>query len=527
MTAVAPKTVIEAPAVKVRQLAELQERLRTARADSVRSRLDRYYPDPVGFARDCIAWPEGDSLTPYQAEILEAIPTRRRVAVRGPHGLGKTTTFALAVLWFALTRDAAKVDWKCVTTAGAWRQLEQYLWPEIHKWARRVRWDQLGRSPLRPGSELLTLNLRLRYGSAFAVASDQPALIEGAHADSVLYLFDESKAIPAGTFDAAEGAFSGAQPYGLPEAFGAAQSTPGAPSGRFYDIHARRPGFEDWWTRHVTADEAVDAGRISREWLEQRRRQWGADSALYANRALGQFHADDEDGVIPLAWLEAANERWTAWDRNSQPVPAGRRVLGVDVARGGGDLTAFAARQGNIILGLERHDRADTMVIAGMVAARLTPHPHSTAVVDSIGVGAGVLDRLREQGVGTLAFTASAGTARRDASGEFGYVNVRAEGWWNLREMLDPAYHPTLAIPPDDLLAGDLTSPRWRVMSGGRLQVEGKDDIRKRLGRSTDTGDAVVQACWASSAVGDGQDDTAVPYGVRPFEIGEAAVPYN
>jgi hypothetical protein len=70
------------------------------------------------------------------------------LAVRGPHGLGKTTVNAIAVLWFALTRDAAGIDWKAATTAGAWRQLEYYLWPEIHKWARRLRWDVLNRPPL-------------------------------------------------------------------------------------------------------------------------------------------------------------------------------------------------------------------------------------------------------------------------------------------------------------------------------------------------------------------------------------------
>jgi len=98
-----------------------------------------------------------------------------------------TTTVSLAVIWFALTRDAAGVDWKCPTTAGAWRQLEQYLWPEIHRWARWPALGFIGRPPFKR-QELLRLNLNLRFGSAFAVASDIPANIEGVHADAVLYV---------------------------------------------------------------------------------------------------------------------------------------------------------------------------------------------------------------------------------------------------------------------------------------------------------------------------------------------------
>jgi hypothetical protein len=87
-----------------------------------------------------------------------------------------------------------------------------------------------------------------------------------AAADAVLYVFDESKSISAGLFDAAEGAFSAARSNGLPEAFAIAQSTPGEPAGRFYEIHRRQPGLEDWWVRHVTLAEAVTAGRVASDW---------------------------------------------------------------------------------------------------------------------------------------------------------------------------------------------------------------------------------------------------------------------
>jgi len=243
-----------------------------------RTDLQAYRYDPVAFTHDCIEWPEGRALAPYQEEILGALATKHRAAARGPHGLGKTTTAAIAVLWFALTRNAAGDDWKIPTTAGARRQLTKYLWPEIHKWARRIRWEKVGRQPF-AASELLTLSLKLKCGEAFAVASNSADLIEGAHADCLLYLFDEAKAIPDTTFDAAEGAFSGAGADTGQEAFALAISTPGEPQGRFYAIHSRKPGFEDWYVRHVTLGEAVRSRRphpgseICRLRLRARRRR--------------------------------------------------------------------------------------------------------------------------------------------------------------------------------------------------------------------------------------------------------------
>jgi hypothetical protein len=475
--------------------------------DPAPSRLSRYYSDPVAFADDCIDW-RGEGLTPYQRDILAAIPREKRVSARGPHGLGKTTEAAIAVLWFALTREDAGRDWKCPTTASAWRQLEHYLWPEIHKWARRLRWDVLGREPFNERTELQTLNLKLHHGAAFAVASDVPALIEGVHADSVLYIFDEAKTIPAATFDAAEGAFSGGGSDTDAEAFGLAQSTPGEPSGRFHEIHQRRPGLEDWWVRHVTLDEAIAAGRVSKDWAEQRRAQWGEASALYANRALGEFHSADEEGVIPLAWVEAANERWRQWDedgrqwsvvwKDAEGLNQEGVILGVDVARSGPDDTVMALRFASIVDSLRRTNQETTTQTASRAMGIIRSRGGGRAVVDVIGIGAGVVDQMRDAGFEVVAFNAAEGTTQRDKTGELGFKNKRSAAWWSMRELLDPDSGQGLALPDDDLLTGDLTAPHWRVVAGGLIQVESKDDVRKRLGRSTDTGDAVIQAFWES-----------------------------
>lgn len=457
----------------------------------------RYRDKYVDFVHDCIQWKAGEGPTAYQDEILAELPLRKRVAVRGPHGLGKTGLAAWVILCFALTRDGD--DWKCPTTASAWRQLTKYLWPEIHKWSRKLRWDKIQRGPFDKRLELINLSLKLQTGEAFAVASDNHELIEGAHADTLLYLFDEAKAIPIKTFDAAEGAFSNAGEDSTGEAYALAISTPGEPVGRFYDIHAKRPGYEDWWVRHVTLDEAIEAGRISREWAEQRKKQWGESSAIYQNRVLGEFCSSDEDGVIPLSWIEAANLRWQNWKDNTLG-EVQTTHLGVDVARSGQDRTVIALRSNDVTTELRRYSKEDTMQTTGRVKGLLNGSG-ITPVVDVIGIGAGVVDRLRELKKPVVAFNASERSEAKDRSGELGFVNKRSAAWWNLRELLDPANGEFIALPPDDMLTGDLTSPHWRVMSGGKIQIESKDDIKRRIGRSTDDGDAVVMAYFSEPEI--------------------------
>lgn len=461
-----------------------------------------YRDRPDLWALECIDWREGDGPAPYQLDVLSKIMEHKRIAVRAPHGAGKTALESWVLLWFATTRDGD--DWKIPTTASAWRQLTHYLWPEVRKWARRLKWDKLGRGPFSTSNELLMLNLKLRTGEAFALASNDPSSIEGAHADHLLYLFDEAKTISGDTFDAAEGAFSG----GSTETLAVVVSTPGDPSGRFYDIHRRAPGYEDWYTRHVTLDEMIAAGRQSPAWVEQRRRQWGAGSAVYQNRVLGEFATNSEDGVIPLAWVEMANERWHEWqerekeiskpDYEGEDVPLRFVGVGVDVGLTH-DKTVFARLYGdratgpNAIAPLERYGKSDTMETAGRVKGIVDAHG-GYSVIDVTGVGSGVLHRLQEQKSKTYPFVASGKSDKHDITGELGFANRRAEAWWNAREMLAPENGHDVALPPDDTLTGDLTAPKYRVMSGGKILVESKDDLKKpdRLGRSTDDGDAVV-----------------------------------
>jgi hypothetical protein len=462
----------------------------------------QYRPDPLAFVHDCFKWPEGQSPTFYQDEIVAAVPVEKRVAAMGPHGLGKSALMAWLTIWFALTNDGD--DWKALQTASVWRQLDKFLWPEIRKWVRLLDWEKIGRGEF-TGRELFAQKLVLKTGEAFPVASNDHEKIEGAHANRMLYQFDESKAIPDNTWNAAEGAFTGGGLDGN-VAFAVACSTPGEPQGSFYRIMTKKRGYDDWWVRKVTREECIRAGRMDREWAEQRREQWGEESAVYRNRVCGEFATSDEDGVIPLPWVEAANERWYAWKDAGKP---GKFIgVGVDVAdspevspnRLGQTTkstdsvraaTVYAKRYGVAIDTLVSRRGEDPVKTAERTEA-IVKREGGYAVVDGIGVGSGTVATLRKSRIPVISFIASAKSFRRDRSGDLTFADKRSEAWWNAREMLDPRFDPVIALPPDEELTADLTSPKWEPQADGRIKVESKSQIVHRLHRSTDYGDATV-----------------------------------
>jgi hypothetical protein len=160
----------------------------------------------------------------------------------------------------------------------------------------------------------------------------------------------------------------------------------------------------------------------------------------------------------------------------------------------------LAHRDGPVIW-LEGHRKRDTMATVGMLQGL-----DGRAIIDVIGVGAGVYDRMRELHTKPLAYVGSGKTPARDRSGKFGFVNIRSAAYWHLRELLDPEYDPVLALPPDDLMISDLTTPTWSITTGvpPKYQVETKEKVVERLGRSPDRGDAIAMAFWADRHQGSG-----------------------
>lgn len=264
-------------------------------------------------------------------------------------------------------------------------------------------------------------------------------------------------------------------------------------------------------------------------------------SALFQAKVRGVFPSSTATGVIPLGWVEYAINRWHDYcdehrredgsiDYSHVPNPS-RNVVGVDVAYGGQDETAIAIRYGDMIAELHRFRHADTIETADE-ASRWLHETGSLAVVDVIGIGAGVFDTLRRYRrnnmiqATAIAFNASASTARLDAIGQFKFRNDRAAAWWRLRQLLDPSRNSRLMLPDDERMKVELTAPKYKILAGGIIQVESKDDIRKRLGRSTDSADAVIQAFWPGAS--DNVPTEAIPYGRDDARrSGDGVVYYN
>lgn len=462
-----------------------------------------YKNDRIAFVYDVMPH-LARTITPYQEEILGMLDDKKsRIAVRGPHGLGKTFLASIIVHHSILTSEE---DCKVPTTASAWRQLEKYLWPEIRKSSKHIAWPVVGRSPYDGRTEFLSLSLKLQDEDieAFALASDDHTTLEGAHAHRIVFVFDEAKTIPSGTWDAVEGAFSTESLSDTHEAIAFAISTPGDPAGRFYDIHMRRPGYEDWHVRHVTIDEAIRAGRISQSWYEARKRQWGEDSSVFQNRVLGEFADNSEEAIVPLSWVRLAHDRWREWDRQGRPTIGTRVTLGCDIARMGQDATVVAVGNLSTIQTMHIFRKLPLTSVSGnivRIASQLSAQP--VINIEMEGPGAAVYDMMRENEIKNVRpINVSNKTWKKTRDGTSGFVNIRAAMWWNLREMLDPINGDGLMLPPIDELTADLTTPRYDYTSQGNIQLESRKNIMMRLGRSPDYGTAVALAMWKATSGG-------------------------
>lgn len=208
--------------------------------------------------------------------------------------------------------------------------------------------------------------------------------------------------------------------------------------------------------------------------------------------------SDNPWQLIPTYWVELAQERWKQRDK-----PEKLSALGVDAIRGGADKATIAPRYDNYFDKLVKFDGGeiqDGPDLAAKVVKELgkrTKDEEEAKNVpiqfDIIGIGSSGYDFLIDWGANAIAVNAAAGSTMRDKTGLFKMTNVRAEMWWGMMEALDPKTGDDIALPPDSELLADLVAPTYKVVTGG-IVIEKKKDIRKRLKRSTDAGDAVIQA---------------------------------
>lgn len=215
---------------------------------------------------------------------------------------------------------------------------------------------------------------------------------------------------------------------------------------------------------------------------------------------------DDPQQLILFEWLVKAT---------TTAKIVGPRYMGVDVARFGDDYSSKAFREGNALVGMWREHGLDTQQLADQVALDIqqTATPAHNVRIDGVGLGAGVIDRLRVLKYDVKEFIGSHKAPHDEENPTLRFKNKRAWSWWHLREQLRLG---KMCIDVEDTtrLFQDLASPRYMITGDKVVEVESKDDLKKRIGRSPDEGDAVVMAWaddpndvdlgWGETGMGDG-----------------------
>lgn len=476
--------------LRLQARAELERRRRGLTAPhstspEAQARLASWQDDPVLFAREAL----GIECWSRQAELARTIALHDRVACRSGHKVAKSCTAALIAIWWSITRDQAR----SIILAPTGRQVKEIIWRELRILRAHASLSLGGELHLDPGTGWRFDGERQIIG----VSTDEAERLGGFSGPNLLFIADEASGIADEHFEAIAGNLAGGAKLVL-------LGNPTRVTGQFYRaFHQER---SQWQCLHISSEESPNVtgertipGLATTEWIEEMKAKWGRESNWYRVRVLGEFPESNEDSLIPLPWIERAVENWRRLEREGKlPEPA---LLALDVAGGTGrDAGVIAAANGLTICSLWHSTEADTMEQTGRMYQGYLRGMN--LVVDADGLGAAVVHRLRELGAIVEAYQGSEATDQRDESGELSFPNVRSASWWRARDVLDPANGYEPALPPDDGLIEDLLSARYKVMSNGKVQLESKEVIRKRLHRSPDKGDAVVMAWsqWARHA---------------------------
>lgn len=442
-------------------------------------------PPPDPFMDDPVGWVKQGGVTwSKQDEILQSVADNRYTAARSCHDVGKSFISASTIAWWIAAHPPGEAF--AVSTAPTAPQVEAILWRELNR-VHRLRdlpgYLTGGAVPSwKLGNEIVA------YGRKPA-DYDQSAF-QGIHAKYVLVVIDEACGVPQGLFEAADALATNELSRVL------AIGNPDDPASYFEKIC--RPG-SGWNVVEISAfDWLEEAERmrenddprldilepllVSRVWVEERKKRWGETSPVYISKVLGQFPEVTDDTLFTPKMIKDAHDLDLAGIDRGQ--------FGADIARFGSDKTVIMHNRGGKVRRVAELSKQDTMQTVGVIANAVRQMDGVTPViVDVIGVGSGVVDRLNEQGFQVVAFN---GAERAYDSTRF--RNRRAETYWMLREWLEEGGMIDLD-PEDDELAAQLQNMKYVVDSSGRIRIESKDDMRKRTKGKTpspDRADALV-----------------------------------
>jgi len=432
---------------------------------------------------------------PWQIELLTAYGNLiRRISVKSGHNVGKSC----AAAWCIDHHQSVEIVARAAVTAPTEKQMFNVLYPEVVKWLQRgPEWLQ-AQFTITSDRIAYTQKLKDWYVSFATARAETPEALAGVHLaeGSVLLVPDEASGIHEKVYESASGSMAGHEATTI--LFG----NPVRTSGLFFDSHTRlkwnplsgpiQPG--QWYCITVNAETSP---RVAKDFIADMARRYGRDSNQYRVRVLGEFPSTDADTVIPYEHILRAQERDITVEES---VPT---IWGVDVARFGEDATALVKRRGKLVPEVPKLWRQkDTMQVASLVHEewKATPgHLRPKVIcVDSIGIGSGVVDRLKQLGLPVRGINVSEMASFSDQ-----YANLRAELWFQTK-----AWFATMdcKIPPDDLnpggiaLGAELALPRFRFLPSGKLQIESKVEIKKRGFDSPNCADALMMTMGEDAA---------------------------
>jgi hypothetical protein len=449
--------------------------------------------DPVAFVR--MAFPWGKAGTPlehftgprkWQLEVLTELREHIRenggkvdfetfrMATSSGRGIGKSALVSWLVIWMLTTRIGSTT----IVSANSEAQLRSVTWAEITKWLSMClnsHWFEVSATRVLPAkwiAELVERDLKLgtRYWGVEGRlwSAENPDSYAGVHNFAgVMLVFDEASGIDDSIWAVASGFFT----ENTPNRFWLSFSNPRRNSGYFYEcFHNKR----DFWRNKVVDARSVEG--TDKAVYQQIIDEYGPDSAQAHVEVYGAFPNASDDQFIPSSLVMDAQTRPPQKDQTA-PI-----IVGVDPARFGADATVIAIRQGRDIIGIRRYRGDDTMEVVGRVIDIIEEFRPALVVVDEGGLGAGVVDRLKEQRYKIRGVNFGSKSSRPIMFG-----NKRAEMWHAMREWLK-----TASIPNDRFLKSDLTGPMMKPDSKGTIFLESKKDMKARGLASPDAADAIA-----------------------------------
>jgi hypothetical protein len=441
---------------------------------------ERFVEDVLGVVPEydeCGIHIPGTGLDPWQRRLLRDFGKgERRISVRSCHGPGKTATVSWCVLYMLIFRYPQKT----VATAPTRGQLFDALFAEVMTWFRHLP------KPIQDLYEPKSDRIELKshpdesFFSARTARRESPEALQGVHSPNVLLLADEASGVDEAIFEAAVGSMSGDNATTI------LTSNPTKTSGFFFASHHQMRDM--WKTYQISAD---DSARVTDDFKMQVARTYGEDSSAYRVRVLGEFPKADDDTIVPYELVTSAQMRDIA------AIPDEGTIWGLDVARFGDDTSVLTERTSRRVCWQQEFKNLDLMALVGRVKAKYDSLPLSkqpqTILVDVIGLGAGVVDRLRE-----LELPARGINVAESASMSESYINLRAELWFKAREWLEDRQ---CVLPPEmEALASELVVPRYEFTSSGKIKAESKADMKKRGHKSPNYADSFVLT-FAGSAL--------------------------